>query len=772
MRMRLLGLVSGLLCSGIAPAIPPASTLAALALLSACLLLFRAAPARVLWGFALGCLIGFGHGQMVEQRRLPQHCVGEILQVSGLVRSLPQRRTTSFGGPWQQFSLTVSSIAPKSCAGPGRLLLSYYGEQAFLPGERLTLQFKAKRPWGLANPGSPNYQSWYREQGIDAVGSVQQKSVVSAGVRAMSLTTRLQHFRLSLKQRIGQVDLSLQTRQILRALTVADKSGIDRPLRELFVQFGVSHLLVISGLHIGLAATAGYLLCRILLLPIRLGAVLRFRLQAVLGLLVALVYAGLAGFSIPAQRAVVMLACFVLAQCVSRPSSALDRLLIAASIVLLMNPLAGIGVGFWLSFGSVGMLLWFVQWRTGRSRPAKLTAVHLYMAMVMLPLSAFYFQEASMVSAVSNLVMIPVIGFWVVPLALLAALAFCLGSSVDSLLWFLSGLPVQWLIGVLQDISWATQGQILLQRAVDMPTMILGLLSAALLCVPGGWRHRLPACLVLLLLGLPARNMTAFSDAESDASLRVTVLDVGQGTSVVVTKGGRALVYDTGGGNPAGTTRADAVLLPYLRRLGVEQLDSLIVSHADLDHSAGARALTQALPIQRIRYGPGEVIDGLQQGRTCVAGESWRWPGGPVFKILSPAEEPRPGRNNGSCVLQVEQGDYRYLFAGDIESGRERELVAYWRGDLASNWLLAAHHGSRTSTSWTFLKHVAPQTVVASSGYANHFKHPHPWVVDRVQASGSLLLETAKEGALEFRLLPDGQVQYSAWRRLVQRYWL
>jgi competence protein ComEC len=215
---------------------------------------------------------------------------------------------------------------------------------------------------------------------------------------------------------------------------------------------------------------------------------------------------------------------------------------------------------------------------------------------------------------------------------------------------------------------------------------------------------------------------------------------------------------------------ARTVVLPYLRWRGVSQLDSFIVSHADRDHSAGAATVLASLEVGRVRYGGDQPR--LGRGLPCRAGEAWRWPGGPRFQILAPAQESDLGRNNSSCVLRVELPGHVLLLPGDIESRRERELVRYWGEHLYSDWLHAAHHGSRTSSSPAWLKHVDPGSAVISSGHANPFGHPHPEVLSRLDSMGVEVEHTSRSGALIFVFRPGQAPVLDRFRALQRRFWM
>ena len=208
-----------------------------------------------------------------------------------------------------------------------------------------------------------------------------------------------------------------------------------------------------------------------------------------------------------------------------------------------------------------------------------------------------------------------------------------------------------------------------------------------------------------------------------------------------------------------------------MRKQAIASIDTFIVSHPDNDHSAGARLILASLPVRRYRFGDKAVTAGAG-GLACRVGETWRWPTGDSFRFLAPADEPGLSSNNASCVLQIQTGDYRILLPGDIETVRELVLVEYWGPDISSDWLLASHHGSATSSSAAFLKTVSPHTVVFSYGMANRFGHPDDRVLRRVSQLSIEARSTAKEGALPLHLPPGGKLRVTAWRELNRYYWM
>lgn len=771
MQSWMIGLVSGIVSAGYWPMLPPWPLLIFFvgAALVVCV---RQSPVIAFFaGLGLGCALGFVHGTLLLHSRITEECVGVPLTVSGTVSSLVSTSWIRAGARQQRFEFTVAELMPAQCHGPEKLRLSYYGDHQITPGGEWLFEVRLKKPWGLANPGVYNMQAWFARNGVDAVGSVRETGQVTQLIgNAEGLAALPDRLRHKISAKIGSLGLEPNVVAVLQAISVADSSGVDTPLWFLFQQFGINHLLVISGLHVGMVAAVGYLLGAACL---RLTAPICARgnwMPPVFALLLACLYGVLAGLSLPVQRALCMLFCFVVASLSRRKSGATGNLLLAASGVLLLSPLAAIGSGFWLSFGAVSALLWFARWQRGFKSLRRALQTQASMSLIMLPLGALFFGGGSLVAVLANLLMIPLVGWVVVPLALLAAVCFLCGWEVASSLWRLAGWPLDYLLPLAQALADSGGSWLYLPLSADLGLATLSVLSVVLLVLPGRNSLKPVALLLAVPLLLPLQQLSQ----KPTLHTVVTVLDVGQGTAIVVRSGDRALLYDTGGGDPVGVNMGSLAVLPYLQRQGITALNTLVISHPDLDHSAGTSVVRNALPISRFRYGGVEAheVGESGAGRPCVAGEAWRWPGGQVFQFLSPAQEVPRRRNDSSCVLQIQVGDHRLLLPGDIEADRERMLVQFWGDVLEADWLAAAHHGSKTSTSLTFLKRVQPQTVVISTGYANRFRHPHSSVTERLQQRGITIFSTATSGALEFDVISGTQLHIRAHRQLVRRYWM
>ncbi|MFT6365170.1 MAG: competence protein ComEC [Bacteroidia bacterium] len=719
-------------------------------------------------GVLLGTAIATSHGHTLLSSRVSPNCEQLKLQLVGVVASLPILSASRFGKSRQRFRLEVASIEPKSCAGPKSILLSYYGPQQILPGQNWQFDAKLKRPWGLVNPGGFNVQSWYAQEGIDAVGTAVAQTESRVG-RASDLRYKHHEVRSAVSSRMSSTGLDPQSLGILKALTVADKSGIDDQLWQLFQVFGLNHLLVISGLHIGLVASLGFGLGNLAAKVFSVCGYQRYvlLLPYVLAALFAIAYAALAGFTLSTNRAVVMLCTFLVASVFSRRSSSWNALLMAAFVLTVSNPLQILGSGFWLSFGAVAWLLWLTIWMPSTGLLVRLIYVHLGMSVVMIPLGGFWFGGASVISGLANLFMIPLVGFFVVPLSLLAASVHYFYSDLGNVLFQMAAWPLDLLLPLAERFMEHAHKALYHPFYPSLLSVLLALFGLGLL-VAQAIPRSLSLCLILCGPLLFSRGAHQLAE-EHLATL--TVMDVGQGTAIVFRDGERSLVYDTGGGDPLGRNLAQSELIPYLGRENVEALETLVISHGDNDHSAGANDLLSTFAV-------GQYFSGAAMGKAagntsigCVAGKAWQWSSSIQFQFLSPSIEQGLSSNNGSCVLQITVGEMRILLTGDIDAKREKVLVKYWRNQLHSHWMLAPHHGSKSSSSRLWLKYVHADTVVFSSGYRNAFGHPHPDVLERAENGNTTLYTTATDGAVEFVLGPTGIAAVTRYRKDQPRYW-
>ena len=718
------------------------------------LLLTRVRSARPLAWLLLGLCYGICWGNLSMARQLPDHLTPSDHQVVGVIEGIPvanERR--------QRFNLKV--LHSNSPLQPRRLRLNWYDKTVeLMPGQVWQLKVRLRRPRGSVNPGGFDYQAWLIRQGIGATGYVR-----SAGDnRMLKRLSTVDYWRYTLRQHLLEGPLSQRAASIMAALTVGDRSLIGRDTWDRMSRFGLVHLLVVSGLHIGFVATIGYgigvLVMRFLALS---GLPLNARYGgAATALLFAAGYSVLAGFSLPTQRALVMIAAAIVSLLANRHVAKSTGFGLALAGVALLDPLAAVGAGFWLSFGAVAGLLWLTPNRVAQPRWRSFFQVQWIVFLILcLPLLLWQLPIAWL-SPVLNLVAIPWVGFLVVPISLLGMVAAPLAPGLAASLWVPAGWQLDLLLTALDNMvlpdwlphypSWPLTG------------IGLGLTVAAvgLLLLPRGFPGRwLSILLLVALLAMPK---------QASHPLSVTVLDVGQGLSVVVQTARHLMVYDAGPGYGEGFDSGTAIVAPYLRRIGATHLDKLVVSHDDNDHAGGVVGLTAHFPTTDIRAGESASRYGAS-AEPCIAGYAWRWDG-VDFQFLHPPGESRAEGNNRSCVLLVSYGEERILLTGDIESAVERRLVnghEELKGPLSL--LLAPHHGSKTSSSAYFVSTLRPQHVVFSAGYRHHYGHPADEVVERYRSVGATVWRTAEQGAIGFHWNASGALVATAARTQWPRYW-
>lgn len=738
MRLGMLALCAGLLCLRLLPQLPPPALLGVLAVAGLLLL-----PSRLyaLGLFFLAAVWACASAQRALDDRLPAALDGETRWLQGRVVGLPEP-----GEGVTRFYLE-DARAPRD-ALPARLRLAWYGAPPLAAGEVWRLAVNLKRPRGLVNPQGFDYEAWLTARRIGATGTVK------AGER-LAAAAGLAGWRDALRQRLLAADARGQG-GALAALVLGDGSGLDDGDWQVLQATGTVHLLVISGQHVMLLAG---LLYALVFLMQRYGAWPRrwpwLPCACVLAMLGALGYGLLAGFEVPVQRACVMLAVVLLWRWRFRQLGVWSPLLAALSLVLLGEPLASLQPGFWLSFAAVALLAWCFSGRLGASGGWR-AALRLQWAMSLglLPLLLALGLPVSLSGLFVNLLAVPWVGFGVVPLALLGTLLLPVPGVGAALLW-LAGLQLDWLfaaLGWLAARAPAWQGM-----AAPWWALGLGQLGVLLLLAPAGLRVRLPGALLLLPMLFPAAPELPAGQAE------VRVLDVGQGLAVLVRTRGHALLYDAG---PAarGFDSGEKVVLPALRGLGVRALDLLLLSHADRDHAGGAAALLAGLPVARLLSGEAAALRLGRPVEACRDGEAWEWDG---VRFVAWQAALAGNANDASCLLRVEAAGERLLLTGDIGVAGERQLLADGR-DLRAEWLLAAHHGSRSSSSAQFVAAVAPAAVLLSRGWRNPFGHPHPAVLARYRAAGASIYDSARLGALRLRLGSRGE---AAGERAAGRFW-
>ena len=325
---------------------------------------------------------------------------------------------------------------------------------------------------------------------------------------------------------------------------------------------------------------------------------------------------------------------------------------------------------------------------------------------------------------------------------------------------------------LMRMLEWLAQAPdaIWQQHAPARWTVAIALAGMAWLLAPRGFPARWVGGCLLLPMFLWAPPLLPFG------TVRLTVLDVGQGLALVVRTREHALVYDTGARFTRDVDAGARTVVPYLRASGIKALDGLVISHADNDHSGGALSVLDGVPVAWLLASlpPEHAI--LQRGTpsfACSAGQQWVWDG-VRFEVLHPLAESYAEKrksNDRSCVLRIVAGPHRLLLPADIEAKSERELLARDASALRAEVLVVPHHGSRTSSTPEFVAAVQPTLAIFTVGYRNRFRHPRPEVVARYRATQTQLLQSDADGAIEITASATGPLVFAAYRKQNPRYW-
>jgi competence protein ComEC len=732
----MMALALGLLTLRFLPALPPVGLWLLMPVVGLMVLPFRTYPVAF---FLFGLSWASAQAQWALDDRLPASLDGETRWVEGRVVGLPQNNEGVI-----RFEL--ADARSRHGKVPQLMRLAWYEGPPVNSGERWRLAVKLKRPAGLLNPHAFDYDAWLLAQRIGATGTVKDGERLREAQWA---------WRDGIRQRLQAVDAQGRT-GVLAALVLGDGGGLSRQDWQVLQDTGTVHLLVISGQHIGLLAGVVYLLIaglaryglwsnRLPWLPWACG----------LAFAAALGYGLLAGFDVPVRRACLMIGLVLLWRLRFRHLGAWWPLLLALNGVLLLDPLASLQPGFWLSFAAVAVLIFtfggrlgpWLWWQTW-TRAQWLIAIGLGPLLLVLGL------PISVSGPLVNLLAVPWISLVVLPPALLGTLLLPVPYVGEGLLWITGGL----IDGLFWGLGWvAGQVPAWVPTAIPLWVWAIGALGAFLLLLPRGVPVRPLGWPMLLLLVFPPRTEIPEGIAE------VWQLDVGQGLAILVRTRHHTLLYDAGprfGDNDLG----ERVVLPTIRKLGVDGIDLMLISHAHADHAGGAQAIAQGLPVRHVLGGEPAELPGELNAGGCESGRRWTWDG-VNFELWQWAHARES--NPKSCVLQIEASGERMLLTGDIDTAAERALLDSPLA-VATDWLQSPHHGSRSSSSMALLNALQPKAVLISRGQGNSFGHPHPTVLARYKKLGMAIYDSAEQGAIHLQL---GRYEAPRSMRLERRFW-
>lgn len=756
--------------------------------------------------FVCGALIGFVWAVLFAHhylaRELPAELEGHDITLVGTIDSLPTHfeRGVRFNFAVER---TVGDMAPVG-AIPSRLALSWYSDfrpgelQAVSdvqPGERWQLTVRLKRPHGNANPHGFDYEAWLLEQNLRATGYVRPNG--SAGYENVRLDefvygvrSVIERGRSRLRTKIFDALVDKEYASVIAALVIGDQRGISQSDWKIFNRTGIAHLVSISGLHItmiaGMFASIVFGLWRRsfftsaqlpLLLPAQKAA-------ALAGALAALIYVALAGFGVPAQRTLYMLMVVAVALWSGRITAASHILCAALGVVVLLDPWAVLWPGFWLSFAAVGLILyvstsrirqseisdadhtgWLRQWPNFKQTLRSAAHVQYAITLGLVPFTMLLFGQISLIGPVANAIAIPLVSFVITPLALAGSMMPApLSNWMLGLSHYFVGLLAKGLTYLSQLPASVWSGPV-----PHWWMFMFALVGSLWLLAPRGWPVRWLGAFAWLPLLLNAPSGPGHGEIWASA------YDVGQGMAVLVETSNHRMLYDTG---PFYSPEADGgnrVIIPALKARGIDQLDAIVISHNDNDHSGGALSILEEIKVGWIASSlapDSAIVRKAARHSRCQAGQGWLWDG-VQFEVLHPTggdyEVASLKPNARSCTLRVSNGTYSILLPGDIEAAQEAALVKSGPDKLRSTVLLVPHHGSGTSSTAAFLASVQPEIGIFQVGYRNRYRHPKQEIYDRYGELGILRLRNDNSGAIMLRL--GDKLEISEYRKDHARYW-
>lgn len=707
-----------------------------------CGLLFKASWRILLW-FLAACLWSWLHQGWIAEKNMPAAQIIPQATITGHIVSIPSVSTDK-----TQFQLALTAINQQ----PARalILLSCYQRCPEVhAGQTWQFTVKLKRPQNLGNPGAFDYQRWLGARHVNWTGYLKsgRPVLLSQGSTHSLLQSGRERLAGTLAGAFAQGD----ELGIVQALTLGVTHQMTSGLWDLFRRTGTTHLMVISGAHIGLVAGLSMGLTQWLWRRSSRLCLYCPAQQAgsLIGMLAALIYALLAGFGVPAQRSLVGCILLLSRFWLSHKFTTWQAWRYGLFLVLLYEPHAVMMPGFYLSFMAVAVLILTHQ-RYGLTGWKKTIALQVACLVGLMPVTLYCFSYGAINGLLANLVAIPWVSFVIVPLALLSLIIACFFSSP------LLMLPISGAVkGLLIYLRWVDSFALVnLQVGIQEITTVVMLLLASVLLLVLPLKVIWPAlfCMVLAVL-----NPKPWRLEQNEA--QIDILDVGQGLAIVVSTQDHHLIYDTGMKFFQGSDMGKLAVIPYLQALGITAIDKVIISHPDLDHRGGLASIEAHYAVAELLV---DRVAFYHRGASCHDYPDWTW-NGIRFHFFS-VRQAFNDKNNSSCILQISRKNRRVLLTGDIEKQGEDYLVKTYPGMLRADGLVVAHHGSKTSSSAAFIKQVAPRFAVISAGFDNRYHFPHAQTLTTLARAGTFIVNTMDCGMIRIHLHDGAPPSPVCWR--------
>lgn len=706
-------------------------------------------------GLCLGFVWSGWHAQARLAVDLPLAWEAHPLVISGHIVSMPIQR-----GKCVNFLFIDEKI------GVTIALSSTDINKRFVVGDEWRFLVKLKSLHAIQNPYSFDYEKWAFQRGIRASGYL----LISNHDYLMAhhwYRYPLEHIRQRIQTSILKYMPHTSSSPWLLALMLGDRYHVNAMDWDVLRKTGTNHLMAIAGLHIGILALLikkvfDWCWRRYYHALLKCPASI---ISYIIAAMFAMLYAMLAGLSLPTQRAFIMLALHSMACLMRRQAAPWLFWAMTMLFILLVDPFAVLTESFWLSFGTIALMIYGMNyrlaptgwwWEWGR--------LQWVLGFGLIPTTLLFYQECSLASFIANTLAIPWLSIFVLPWCFASLLCLIVFPFICHTFLIIADDNLRvlwWLLTKLAYMKYAAWSH----ASPDVMTFILGTIGVLLLMLPRGSSGRWLGLVWLIPLWMHQSISTP-----KMGEFNLTLLDVGQGLSAVIETQHHLLVFDTGAKIGINHDMGRNVVLPFLQNIKKPFIDRLVISHPDNDHSGGATSIIEHIPVHAVVTSVPGIIPNITNF-ACNTGQHWAWDG-VEFTFLYPPPSLLGLDNDSSCVLKVSDGVHNVLLTGDIERRAEEWLVDHLHEQLKSEVLLAPHHGSKTSGLPAFVEAVNPVYVLYAVGYRNRYHFPHPTVQATYAKIHAIQLDSVHSGAISFCFRRQEKLKPPTQYRLSHhRYW-
>lgn len=702
-------------------------------------------------GLTLGLSVGAYHFLDFVEAAPNSHCFQEPFEFTAEVTDFPVSMMGKSGDVLSLLTLrlieTGASNDCPSVRSATAVVVDPGDQRSIMAGDVMVGQARLNRPDYRWTVGSlpRSVRNW--SEGRDGQLTITFIEKVQVGEGAL-----LSSSRVTLAGFISDNAMSERGARHLNALLLGRQDALEEADWLNLRALGMTHAFVVSGLHLGLVALWTHYLAFGITRLLNVSAVFTMRLLAVAGICsIGYVYVVLTGASLPAERALLMISIALFARTLLWSVEPLSIVVVTGAILLTINLSSALTPGFWLSLILTGVIVAFVS-RPTSGRLSSWLTLHALIVAVSSLLTLLFFSQVTWAGLFSNVFLVPLLTLIALPLGLIGITLMSVDLQLGSHLLSASSFCIEALLEGMEFVVSLT-GDGILQAVWLHPGIVIIVLTTwlAFQC-RGGAR-------LCLIFGL----FLAFSSVGTNTNRAyLYVADVGQGTALVIKSGDAVMLYDTGGVSFTGRPVIERGFVRWLRQNGISTIDLLIVSHGDVDHAGGLQEIHKYLDIQT-HYGFG--------GESCAPGKELSLGQAINIQFLSGTGKRLDSSNDDSCVIGLTIFESDILLPGDISRNVELDLVAFRKLPAPIALVIAAHHGSNTSSGSHFIDQVAPAHVVFTTQFGHQFGHPHPAVRDRFTRRGVTLWDTGIQAGIGFEFLPNNRLSVNPVRNSFTPYW-